>query len=148
MGLFLVFVSLKPFGCGLYNMQINIKHYKNLTPGLIYRFHTNSELIPHVEGYKYKVKWLSGGSATVSDKGNKFITKIAICPYCGELRQSTQLKKATCKKCAKLEPKKKAGKTAKETAYAITGDYPRQKRGVYVEPSWDDIFMEIEIGMA
>lgn len=90
----------------------NNKHlFKNLTPGTIYIVFENEKPIIRDDAIIIKKSLYPKKGSNIkkyttvylSDKGNKIITKIAICPECGEHKASKKLKKSECRNCLKNE---------------------------------------------
>jgi len=81
--------------------------FEGIEHGIIYVVFKNEKLITVEEAGEPEYKYIytgkkgkkRGTTIRVSRKGNKFITKIAICEECGVKKAGRKLRKSTCSKC-------------------------------------------------
>ncbi len=94
----------------------NKRLFNDLIPGKIYTAYENDEVgldVKHVRA-KYKTikqhkvngKMVNATTKRVSDKGNFFVKKIAICK-CGAFKASNKMRIPTCYECIRAEQNKK-----------------------------------------
>ena len=92
----------------------NYSLYDDLTPGLIYVVFDREKPLLEDSNFIYKQVYVDDkGNITkkrmdktdqttqrrVSERGNLFVTKIAICELCGTMKAAKGLKKPTCTSC-------------------------------------------------